>query len=122
MGGGQEQEAHALFLGRIDFFRDRGHVLALAPVDDGRGRTLADRRAGAVDGGVAAADDDDPLTEIRPLIVGLAFEEMQRAEDASLIVAGDADLRFLPGAERQEHRVELVFQVAQRDIGTDTRI
>ena len=80
MRRGKEHEAHAFFLGGIDFLGDRRHVLAFAAIDDGGDRTLADHRAGAIDGGVAPADNDDALAKFAPLIACLALEEMQRAD------------------------------------------
>ena len=69
----------AFGFGGIGFFFDGGHVFAFAAIDYGRPRALSDNGAGAVDGGIAAAYDDNTLTQLERLLPRFRFEEMQRS-------------------------------------------
>ena len=63
---GQEDELCAFGFGGIGFLFDGGHVFALAAVDDGDVRTLAQRGAGRIDGRIAAADNHDFAAKTAP--------------------------------------------------------
>src|SRR5690606_23911919 len=88
-----EDELDAFLAGILHFATGAGHVLFVAAIDTGDGRrALADRRAVAVHGSVAATQHDDTLAfhaDIRRqalglvthLFVGVADQEGQRFVD-----------------------------------------
>ena len=116
---GQEHEAHALLLGRLDFLGDGRHVLAFAPVNDGGRSAHAHGRAGGIDGGVASADHRRVVAERHSFAGRRFFEERQGGAHAGEFGAGQIDPVFLPSADRQEHRVETRVQLIERQILAD---
>ena len=97
-----------------------GHVLHVAPVDEGHLRAaLADRGARAVHRGEAAADDDDALASV----VGIGQAEggdaqvLEAVDDALGILARDAQLVGVVAADGHEDGVvALVLKVVEREV------
>ena len=123
MRGGEVGDLRALVLGGLDLLGDRRHVLPLAPVDDRHVRPEPARRAGGVDGGVPAADDDD--ASCRP---GSARRATTASRNGSAgmtpveLGAGKVDPRLLPGADGEEDRVVLVRDLVERDVLADVDV
>ena len=123
MRRGEEHETHAFFLGCIDLFRDGRHVLALASID---------RRS--PDAPLRTAVRAQSIAELPPPMMATrsprssavphasASRKCSAAVDAARSLPGRRDLHFLPGSERKEHRIELLFQSLQVHVRTDTRV
>ena len=113
---------------RDDLLDGRGHVLALAAVEDGHVGAETGRAAGRVDGGVAAADDRhlraEGLFALCPgAFVGVEIpEELDAAVDALELLAGDAHLLALVGAGGQIDVVELFADLREGDVFADARL
>ena len=94
-------------LGVVDLAVVRAHLLARAAVHDGHLGAEASRRARAVEGGEAAADDDDlvALPHRHRIALGVLAQVVDRLDDARQILAGDAELVAAPRADAEEDRV-----------------
>ena len=114
MRRGEIDDLRALVLGGLDLLGDGRHVLALAAVDDRHVRAQPAGRAGGVDGGVAAADDDDALADRDLLAARHALEERQGRDHARELGAGQVDPGLFPGADGHEDGVVLVGHVVER--------
>ena len=116
----EEFDLDPLLFGGDDLLDGRGHVLALAAVEDGHVGAETGRAAGRVDGGVAAADDGDLRAEalfaLRPgVFMGVEIpEELDAAVDALELLAGDAHLLALVGAGGQVDVVEIFVRSSRR--------
>ena len=97
-----------------------GHVLHVAAVDERHlAGALADRGAGAVHGGEAAADDDDALARVAGVgqAEGRDAQVLEAVEDAVGVLAGDAQLVGVVAADGHADGVEaLVLQVVDGEV------
>ncbi len=114
----------------LDAFLDRlvdlvggRHVLHVAAVDEGHlGRALADRGAGAVHRGEAAADDDDPLPGVARIgqPEGGRLEVLEPVDDAVGVLVRDPELVRVVAADRDEDGVEaLALEVVQGEVAPE---
>ena len=124
----EEFDLDPFLFGRHDLLDGRGHVLALATVEDGHIGAEAGRAAGRVDGGVAAADDRhlraEALFAFRPGgFIGIEIpEELDAAVDALQLFAGDAHLLALVGAGGQIDIVEILIELRKGNVLADAGV
>ena len=80
-------------------------------------RAHAQRDARAVDGDVAAADDEHALALHAGIALPVAVaQEVERADDALSVRAGDRDDAALLQTRRDEHGVVLADEVVDRHV------
>ena len=99
--------------GAFHFFRQRGHILLTAAVDDGNAARLRRRMAERVHvhGHVAAADDAHLLAgEVRDLIIADLAEHLHGRQHALGVLALDADLLIGVGANGDVDGIVLLAQ------------
>ena len=72
------------------------------------------RGAGGIEGDVAAADDHDPLAEVGAEALVDVEEELDRAQHAVELVAGEVEVAAPTGAHRQEERLVPAEQLVDR--------
>ena len=115
-GRGEEFELDAFLHGLVDFDGLRGHLVTGAAVHDGHVAAEAERGAGAVDGGVAAADHDGAtgVRAVLPVLAGDVAEPLDALLGGFLAV--DAHGAGGPGADREDHGVEVLFELFDREV------
>ena len=118
----QELVGHALVLGLGDLVLDRRHLLAGAPVEQRHVRAEAARGARGVDRGVAAADDDDLVADVDLLADPDALQEVDAGEAVRRVLALEAEVDALLGADRQVHGLVVAPQVLHRDVAADLHV
>ena len=118
-GADRNSYDHALVLGLGDLVLDRRHLLAGAPVEQRHVRAEPARGARGVDRGVAAADDDDLVADVDLLADPDALQEVDAGEAVRGILALDAEVDALLGADRQVHGLEVAAQVVHRNVAAD---
>ena len=118
-GAARNSIVDALLERALDLGLDRGHLGAGAPVEqrDVRAEPLADARG--VDRGVAAADDDHLAADRHRLAAVDVVEERGAGEHVGRVLAGDAELQPLVGADPDEHGLVVLAQLLERDVLAD---
>ena len=120
MRRGKKLQTDAFLLGRVHLFLDGRHVFSLPAIEDGRLRAHADRAARRIHRRVAAANDGYAAAGGGRCPGGDSLQKRQRGNHAFQLGARQVDPGFLPRADGQEHRVELVIELLQRDFRTHT--
>lgn len=117
-GGFQGDDFAAFRHGRLDLFRQSGHIFQPAPVQalDGS-RPQPFGRAGGVHGHVAASDDADPFAgEIR----NPAFPDVPEQPDSTVhslgVFPGDMELLVAVGPDGDVHRIILLLELFHRNV------
>ena len=122
---GLEDDPRAL-LDRLVHLVLGGHVLEVAAVDQRHLRSaLADARPGAVDGGEAATDDDDPgpLQAGHLDTPGRVVEVLERVHHPVRVLAGDAELVRLVAADSDIDRVvALLEEVRHVEVAAEAHV
>ena len=119
-GSDEREDLDPLLARLLDLARVGGHVLDLAAVEDGHLlRAEAQDRAGRVERGGAAADDDDVHPDLDlPAEVRLA-QERDAVEDPGLVLAGDLGLVRELGAGRHVDRLVALLQLLELHVLAD---
>ena len=113
-------EADAFHLGVIVLELEGGHFGFAAAVDEvDIFRSQAKGGVGGVDGGVAAADDDDGAAGSKVGQGLVAFDEAEGVDDAGEVVAGEAEAFHGAEADADEDEVEFALQLIEGDVGAD---
>src|SRR5690349_5306068 len=107
-GGGEELKVGAFVLAVLYLLEGGAHLFAAAAVDRMHLRAEAQRGARAVEGGEAAANDDDLFGVVHRLgqALRLVHQEADGVDEAGRVLALQAQLIGGPGADGEIHRVE----------------
>lgn len=119
VGGVQGQDLAALRLGLVHLFGQGGHVLHPAAVDAGHmGGPQPQAGAGGVHGHIAAADHHHPFArQVGDPALADVPQHPHGADHALAVLAGDAQLFVVVGADGDVHRVVLGLQLVQAQVG-----
>src|SRR5436309_1294869 len=79
------------------------------------------RNSGKSARNVASGADDAVLADLDRTAAVRALEENDAGHDAARVLAGDAGIVRVETARRDDHRIVLVVQLAQRNVAPDVR-